>query len=36
MDNAGVKPNTTLPYIVEHAGGAENVRFLKSDCDNFL
>ncbi|KAF3439366.1 hypothetical protein FNV43_RR17643 [Rhamnella rubrinervis] len=36
MDNAGIKPHNIFSYMVEQAGGAENVGFLKKDCDNFL
>ncbi|XP_061365172.1 protein FAR1-RELATED SEQUENCE 5-like [Gastrolobium bilobum] len=36
MDNAGIKPCGMYSYFVEVAGGAQNVGFLKHDCDNFL
>lgn len=36
MENADIKASNIFFYIVEQAGGAKKVGFLKADCDNFL
>ncbi|KAJ7963927.1 protein FAR1-RELATED SEQUENCE 5-like [Quillaja saponaria] len=36
MDDFGAKPHVIYSYLVELAGGAENVGFSKGDLDNFL
>lgn len=36
MENSSIKASNIFFYIVEQAGGIQNVGFLKADYDNFL